>query len=152
MPTNASTSFSSSSRRSAGMSEGKKLLQTFLSDVPLPPDISSCCNLFPHNVSRTKVLSARQALCAVLEKCCVSNKEGLWSQCGVDWGQFSWTSLGEDLSRQRAYVDANLMTLSPLCSLPTPSSDALPHRKRDNFLNFTPFVQPALHVNGAASK
>lgn len=83
------------------------------------------------------VLSVRQALYAVLEKCFLcwkhpkkcQTKGGLWSQCGVDWGHFSWRSFGEDLPRQwewRAYGDANLMTLSPPCSYrPIPSSDAL---------------------------
>lgn len=101
-PTNASTSSSNSSRRSGAMSDGKRFLRLLgrcfiasgyqqLPAIHSQPEAAEQCCL---------VLSARQALYAVLEKCFLcwkhtkkwQTKGRPWSQCGADWGHFSWRS------------------------------------------------------------
>lgn len=140
-PTNASMSFSNNLRRSVEMSEGKsfsRLLGRCFTAWGYPQQLPAIHSQSQAAEQCCLVLSPRQALYAVLEKCFLcwkhtkkwQTKGRLWAQCGVDWGHFSWRSFGVDLPRQwewRAYGDANLMTLSPPCSYrPSPSSDAPP--------------------------
>ena len=103
------------------------------------------------------VLSWRQALYAVLEKCFLcwkhTKKSGrqrrrLWSQCGVDRGYFSWRSFRSRFARTMGMKSLWRCQSNDLVPCMLLSSSPLhPHTEpRDNFLNFTLFCKT---LNGA---
>lgn len=140
-PTNASTSFSNSLRKSAEMSEGKRFLRLFGADVLLLQDISSCLQSIPNQRQQNNVVWfwVWDKLCTLFLRnaFCVGStlKSGRQrGDSGPSVGLTGGISHGGPLQRicpgqweWRAYGDANLMTLSPPCSYHlSPSSYALP--------------------------